>query len=209
MSRWWRAYDECVDDPKLLLLSDASHRAWFNLLCVASAYGGTLPSIDILSVKLRMKAAKVQAHIGAFISAELIDQTETGLQPHNWNGRQYKSDVSTERVKRFRNGGRNVSETPPETEEETERKKDAEPSGSHPKTDEADLFDRGKKVLGTGSGGLIAKLLKSKKGSVPLARAAIEQASEKQNPREYIGRVLSGPAAVLMENGERHPEGII
>lgn len=88
-------------------------------------------------------------------------------------------------------------------------KKDAAPNGAHPKTDEAELFERGKKVLGKDSGGLIAKLLKSKKGSVALARAAIEQASEKENPREYIGRVLAGPAAVVMENGERHPEGIV
>jgi len=92
-----------------------------------------------------------------------------------------------------------------------EGKEDAEPSGSHPKNDEADLFERGKKVLGKDAGGLIAKLLKSKK-EIPLARAAIEMAATKQNPREYIGRVLTGPARagpVLMENGQPYPEGII
>ncbi len=89
-----------------------------------------------------------------------------------------------------------------------EGKQDA-PNGAHSGGDEADLFRRGKEVLGSDAGSLIAKLKKTKGGSVPLARAAIEQASTKQNPREYIGRVLAGPAAVLMENGERHPEGII
>jgi hypothetical protein len=92
-----------------------------------------------------------------------------------------------------------------------EGKEDAEPSGSHPKNDEAELFDRGKKVLGKDAGGLIAKLLKSKK-EIPLARAAIETAATKQNPREYIGRILSGPARagpVLMENGQPYPDGII
>lgn len=91
----------------------------------------------------------------------------------------------------------------------TDKEKDAEPSDSH--SDEADLFERGKKVLGKDSGGLIAKLLKTK-GAVPLARAAIEQASQKQNPREYIGRVLAGPARagpVMMENGQPYPDGII
>lgn len=61
------------------------------------------------------------------------------------------------------------------------------------RTDEADLFDRGKKILGADAGGLIARLLKSKKGSIPLARAAIEQASTKESPREYIGAVIRGP----------------
>lgn len=74
-------------------------------------------------------------------------------------------------------------------------KKDAAPDGAHPvhPTDEADLFRRGKEVLGKNAGGLIASLRKSK-GSIPLARAAIEQASTKENPREYIGRVINGAA---------------
>lgn len=88
-----------------------------------------------------------------------------------------------------------------------EGNKDAEPSGSH--SDEADLFRRGKEVLGKDAGGLVVKLLKAKNGAVPLARAAVEQASQKENPREYIGRVLSGPRAVVMENGQNYPEGII
>lgn len=64
-----------------------------------------------------------------------------------------------------------------------------------PRTDtdlEKQFFDRGKEVLGKGSGGLIAKLLSSKNKNVALARAAIEQASTKSDPREYIGAVIRG-----------------
>jgi hypothetical protein len=75
-----------------------------------------------------------------------------------------------------------------------EGKEDAAPSGApSEKSEEADLFERGKSVLGRNAGGLIASLLKAKKGSVPMARAAIEQASTKHDPREYIGRVIRGP----------------
>lgn len=101
-----------------------------------------------------------------------------------------------------------TEDSPPEGKGK-EGKEDAEPSGSH--SEESDLFKRGKKVLGDDAGGLIAKLLKSKK-QVPLARAAIEQAATKENPREYIGRVLAGPARagpVMMENGQPYPDGII
>jgi hypothetical protein len=57
---------------------------------------------------------------------------------------------------------------------------------------EAALFDRGKRVLGKTSGGLIKRLLDAKEGKIPLARAAIEQASTKQSPREYIAGVVNG-----------------
>jgi hypothetical protein len=55
-----------------------------------------------------------------------------------------------------------------------------------------DLFDRGKTILGEGSGGFIQKLLGVKHGNIALARAAIEQASTMDNPREYIGGILRG-----------------
>jgi hypothetical protein len=86
----------------------------------------------------------------------------------------------------------------PETKTRTveEEKKDAPPAPLFEKTEDAELFDRGKVVLGKEAGGLIARLLKSKKGNVALARAAIEQASTKENPREYIGAILRGPADV-------------
>jgi hypothetical protein len=71
---------------------------------------------------------------------------------------------------------------------------DAAPNGAPlEETEEAGLFRRGKEICGQKSGGLIARLLKAKKDPVPLARAAIEQASTKENPREYIGAVIRGP----------------
>lgn len=100
-------------------------------------------------------------------------------------------------------------------EEDRKYKKDAAPPGAppdDPKAPDAELFDRGKKVLGKSAGGLIASLLKAKSGSIPLARAAIEQAATKQNPREYVGRIINGPRdgpVPAMSNGEPYPEGII
>lgn len=60
----------------------------------------------------------------------------------------------------------------------------------HSRTQETDLFDRGKQILGKQAGGLIKNLLKAKDNSIPLARAAIEQAATKQDPREYIGAII-------------------
>jgi len=120
MSRWFRLYDDTLNDPKILKLSDRTYRVWIGILCVASKNDGALPPFEDMALMLRMKPEKFQPELEKLITAGLIDHDDNGLRPHNWQGRQYKSDVSTERVKRFRNGGRNVSETPPETEQSTD-----------------------------------------------------------------------------------------
>lgn len=76
-------------------------------------------------------------------------------------------------------------------EEKGLRKKDA-PSGAAEL--EADLFERGKQILGNDAGGLIVKLLDAKGKNVSLARSAIEMAATKQSPREYIGAIIRGRA---------------
>lgn len=121
MSRWWRAYDEAVDDPKLILLTDQQHRAWFNLCCIASQGGGALPAVAVIAVKLRVKPDKAKHVVAELAALGLVDHVEGGkFEMHNWSGRQFKSDVSTDRVKRFRNGERNVSSAVSETVSETE-----------------------------------------------------------------------------------------
>ena len=79
----------------------------------------------------------------------------------------------------------------PTLEPLNQSKKDAAPAAlADP---EAELFRRGREVLGKGAGGLISKLLAAKQKNIALARAAIEQASTKSDPREYIGAVIRGP----------------
>jgi len=65
-------------------------------------------------------------------------------------------------------------------------------NGHDPPTPEAELFKRGKAVLGKTSGGLIRNLLKAKGGNVALARAALETASTKFDPREYVVSATRG-----------------
>lgn len=78
----------------------------------------------------------------------------------------------------------------------------SEPNGSAAKIDlEKQLFERGRAVLGQNAGGLIAKLLKAK--GLELARAAIETASTKHEPREYIGRILAGAGVAISEQSDQ------
>jgi hypothetical protein len=73
---------------------------------------------------------------------------------------------------------------------------------------EKELFDRGKQVLGKSAGGQIVKLKNAKGGNIALARAAIEQASTKQNPAEYIAAVIKGGAGPPAF-GERQTNGFV
>lgn len=61
-----------------------------------------------------------------------------------------------------------------------------------PAIPEREYFFRGREVLGQGAGGLIAELLKAKGRNVALARAALETASTKQNPKEYVAAICRG-----------------
>ena len=55
-----------------------------------------------------------------------------------------------------------------------------------------DFFVRGKAILGDGAGGLLNQLLAVKHGNVALARAALEQSSTMDNPRQYIAAIVNG-----------------
>lgn len=59
-----------------------------------------------------------------------------------------------------------------------------------PSTPEAELYRRGREVLGKSSGGQITKFMKAKGGSIAEARAAIEIASTKGNPLEWFSAAI-------------------
>ena len=145
-SLWWRAENSSIDHPKLLKLSDAMHRAWYTLMCVASANDGALPPTEDIAARLRMNKVKVAEWITKLVAAELFDNVDGVFVPHNWNRRQYKSDASdptaAERMRRhrkkrritvtpdddrnYRNGA--VTALPPEANTETDSKQStAEP----------------------------------------------------------------------------------
>ena len=118
--RWFRLYDEVLDDPKVQFLPPEQFKAWVNLLCLASKNEGKLPDMQAISFALRLPFHETQIIVENLVSLSLLDRGKNGLIPHNWSKRQYKSDTSTDRVKRFRNVARNVSkplhETVPDTD---------------------------------------------------------------------------------------------
>lgn len=120
MALWFRFYAEALDDPKVQSLSPDLFKAWVNLLCVASKTSGSLPSIDQIAFHLRCDIETANAFHEGLVRAGLIDVGQKGSKIHAWDKRQYKSDTSTERVKRFRKRNETVSVTPPDTDTDTD-----------------------------------------------------------------------------------------
>jgi hypothetical protein len=200
--RWLRFYDDTINDPKIIKLPDATRWHWVALLCVASKNDGALPPLDDIAIQLRITPAKATEVIAVLVKAGLLDKVETGYIPHNWDGRQYKSDVSTDRVKRFRNVSKQktkrfetVSETPPDTDTDTETETEAETEyaeanasgASAPVDHRKRLFNEGlsKLALMTGKGpdacrSFVGKCLKAADDDAVVVLGLIEDAERNQ-----------------------------
>lgn len=112
---WFRFYNYAVNDPKVQRLKPQIFKFWVNILCIASKNSGAIPHIEDISFSVRLGQKVVEEYINILIANRLIHKAEHGFVPHNWDTRQYKSDGSTERVKRFRERSKAVSETLHET----------------------------------------------------------------------------------------------
>lgn len=142
--QWFRMWSEVVDDEKLRLL--AFEDRWHFVAILACKAQGILDTNDNeqmlrrkIAVKLGLQVRELEEVARRLAEVGVI--CEDTLQPTSWDKRQFESDTSTERVRRFRERNdvkrsRNVSETPPETETETETEdthashESAKPAGS-------------------------------------------------------------------------------
>lgn len=156
-------------------------------------------SLRFIASKWRWNEARVRRFLTALISAEMLDaKTDAGVtvltvcKYDEYQRVSLPTDASPEI---------DVGAPPTQDRRKVEDKEDKEHSEAKasgasapldPAIPEREYFLRGREVLGKGAGGLIAKLLKAKGMNVALARAAIEQASTKQNPAEYIGAAIRG-----------------
>ncbi len=132
MMRWFRFYNDAMRHPKVAQLSDAHFRLWVELLCLASENDGEIPTEETLKALLRRRLDHLKAGLSALLRAGLMVPSGEGYAPHGWDKRQYKSDTSTERSRKFRekcNVAETVDATPPDTEADTEAEKIA-PKGA-------------------------------------------------------------------------------
>jgi hypothetical protein len=102
MTLWLRLYTEALHDPKVQRLSDKAFKGWINLLMLAKEHEGALPDVADIAFALRIADRQAAVIVSELKAVGLLDQTEVGLAPHNWDSRQYDSDDTAERVRRYR-----------------------------------------------------------------------------------------------------------
>lgn len=207
MAAWFRMYAEILDDPKVQKLSGDDFKLWANLLALACRHDGKLPDIECVAFALRIDVHGAATVLSRLADATLLDRCQGGVHgmhyaPHGWAKRQYKSDGSTERVKRFRNVARNVTETGPETDTDTDntlaKAKGADAPQNVVQIDPLKaLFDQGVSLLtGSGVGDKQARSLIGKwrrdYGDGKLLEALTDcRARSPTNPLEWMVKALA------------------
>lgn len=128
---WFRFYAEFINDPKVQMLSHADQRHYIMLLCIRCSNGDVTFHETALAFQLRVSVEEWREIRNTLIASRLIDND---AQPLGWDSRQYISDSSTSRVKKFREKNvkrpRNVSVTPPEAEAEADTEAEQQQKGA-------------------------------------------------------------------------------
>jgi hypothetical protein len=116
--KWFRLWTDILDDVKILQLTDYEYRIFTYLLAHASevdSMSGELQStFKSLSIRFRQRFNHFSRAIETFQRLGFVSINEQGfIVITNWNKRQFKSDNSYERVKKYRqvNSKRNVTVT--------------------------------------------------------------------------------------------------
>src|SRR5262245_41818184 len=102
--QWFRFYHEALTDPKVQQLPTEMFRRWINVLCIANMGKprGRLPDVAAIAYHLRLSESETTETLGELRAAELLDDVDGRLVPHNWDKRQPEWDDATVRVQRHR-----------------------------------------------------------------------------------------------------------
>lgn len=132
MMHWFRLYSRMIDDDKLRLLAFEDRWHFVAICCLKSEGLIDEPCDDLRSRRIAVKLG-VQLRELDEISRRLreVGLVDESLSPVAWDDLQFRSDTSTDRVKAFRKRQKkqgvdtvkrssNVSETPQETDTDTE-----------------------------------------------------------------------------------------
>lgn len=175
---WIKLHKALLDDYEFACLPIASKALAPMLWLLASEYddGKISATLDKLAFRLHLTRGDLADALNPLIEKGFFDASEPLAER--------KPNAIPEREKE------NIGNIDQREEEAT-----ASAAPPDPAVPEREYFERGREVLGKGAGAMIANLLKSQGRNVALARAALEQASQKQKPIEYIAAICRGPSA--------------
>lgn len=191
--QWFRMHAEFATDPKIQCLNETFQRRFVMFLCLQCTGEFERLSLEELAFALRIEPTELQQTIDAFKAKGFLD--ENG-KIRNWNKRQYKSDSSTERVRKHRlskdetlqKRSSNGHVTPSETD--TDSEKNSVRAAAPPSLD-ASLFAEGKQIFGQSAGGMLNRAIRAK--GKPWLVGIIETCRSKdpEAARAYLSAALN------------------
>lgn len=112
---WFRMWVDAIDDEKLRLLAFEDRWHFVAILCLKSSGLLDEPESDLkrqkICIKLGLDSLELETVVKRLVTVGLVSHN---LQPVKWAKRQFVSDSSTKRVRKFRERQRNVSVAPSE-----------------------------------------------------------------------------------------------
>ena len=113
---WLRLDEHLPGNAKAQALPSDLFKFWINLLCVCRKWKGMVESVEAAAWELRLAPARAQLQLEKLVAAGLVDRpSQMDYRIHDWNDWQYENDVSTERVRKFRERTKKQTVEPNET----------------------------------------------------------------------------------------------
>jgi len=200
---WFRFYAEALNDPRVQSLEPQAFKAWVNFLCVASAREGLLPDMNTLAFAIRTSMDETEKMFHTLLEASLIapvkNQHGHAYAIRNWAKRQFKSDSSTGRVKRFRNVTCNADVTPSEIRVQSSEQSRAEKNIKKVSDDEqfASFWKAYPNKVGKGAAGKLWQVLAPTKGVFDAIMAAVQVQKTWHTWTKNNGEFIPHPATWL------------
>ena len=200
-NQWLRLYSEIVNDPKVLVLTEALRWRYVALLCLHCNGQYENAPDDEISLALRLPQDEWMQTKEAFIKRGLIDQNGS---IHGWQNRQYISDLkdptAAERQKRYRESQRNarnatVTSRPPESDTDTEVNHSAKRNAF------AEFWDLYPKKRSKGDAEKAWAKLKPSPELVQTILRSVEVAKARDDWRKDRGKFIPYPASWLNAKG--------
>lgn len=116
--RWFRLYNDIVDDDKIAQIDPKTFKIFVFLMSICSqndSQNGILPDKKFLSWRMRISEKKLETALHELEGAGIVNRADGAIVLVNWHKRQFKSDNVTERVARYRNAKKSENVTLRET----------------------------------------------------------------------------------------------
>lgn len=132
---WLRLWCSLLENPKFMMLSADDKEAWILMLLSTKRDGtdGEVLPLDRLAFACRKGQDWCRIALDSLVEKGLIDRLKGGSSGgryrfHDWDEWQVTSNASTDRVRRFRERSRNVTETVPRARASSEQNTETEQS---------------------------------------------------------------------------------